>query len=283
MHLGRPALIVRKVRHQRKGTSERSKLKFLVPSVSLFFTPLLLEEAFVYQDSRRRISSRRFVPPSFNDIRLTLNSAQMMSLVRNGPLQLVTFDGDVTLYDDGQSLTEDNPVIPRILNLLAQNLMVGIVTAAGYTDASKYYGRLYGLLEAIKTAVTKKEIAIPALIVLGGESNYLFTFDLSSKHLLRYVPRKEWMLEEMMQWTEPDVTALLDVAETALRECISNMHLPAEILRKERAVGIIQNSDSGAAKFTREQLEETVLVTQQVVEMSAAGRKLPFCAFNGKP
>lgn len=283
MHLGRPALIIRKVRHQRKGTSERSKLKFLVPSVSLFFTPLLLEEAFVYQDSRRRISSRRFVPPSFNDIRLTLNSAQMMSLVRNGPLQLVTFDGDVTLYDDGQSLTEDNPVIPRILNLLAQNLMVGIVTAAGYTDASKYYGRLYGLLEAIKTAVTKKEIAIPALIVLGGESNYLFTFDLSSKHLLRYVPRKEWMLEEMMQWTEPDVTALLDVAETALRECISNMHLPAEILRKERAVGIIQNSDSGAAKFTREQLEETVLVTQQVVEMSAAGRKLPFCAFNGKP
>lgn len=269
------------IRHQRKGTSQRSKLKFLVPSVSLFFTPLLLEEAFVYQDSRRRISSRRFVPPSFNDIRLTLNSAQMMSLVRNGPLQLVTFDGDVTLYDDGQSLTEDNPVIPRILNLLAQNLKVGIVTAAGYTDASKYYGRLYGLLEAIKTAVTKKEIAIPALIILGGESNYLFTFDLSSKHLLRYVSRKEWMLEEMKQWTEPDVTALLDVAETALRECISNMHLPAEILRKERAVGIIPNSESGAAKFSREQLEETVLVTQQVVEMSAAGRKLPFCAFNG--
>ena len=274
-------LIVGKVKHQTKGTSQRSKLKFLVPSVGIFFTPLLLEEAFVYQDNRRRISSRRFVPPSFNDIRLTLNSAQMMSLVRNGPLQLVTFDGDVTLYDDGKSLTEENPVISRIIMLLAQNLKVGIVTAAGYTDPSKYYGRLYGLLEAVKTAVIKKEVSIPSLIILGGESNYLFAFDLHSEHLLRYVPRKEWMLEEMKQWTEQDVTALLDVAEAALRECASNMHLPAEILRKERAVGIIPRSGSDAKRFTREQLEETVLVTQQVVEMSAAGRKLPFCAFNG--
>lgn len=275
-------LIMEKVGHQKKGTSQRSKLKFLVPSVGVFFTSLLLEEAFIYQDSRRRISSRRFVPPSFNDIRLTLNSAQMMSLIRNGPLQLVTFDGDVTLYDDGQSLTEDNPVIPRILKLLTQNLKVGIVTAAGYTDASRYYSRLFGLLEAIKTAVAGDEIRNPALIVLGGESNYLFTFDLASSHLLKYIPRKDWMLEEMKQWTEPDVTALLDVAEVALRECISNMHLPAEILRKERAVGIVQKSGSRLPKFTREQLEETVLVTQQVVEMSAAGRKLPFCAFNGK-
>ncbi|KAF3207543.1 IMP 5'-nucleotidase, variant 2 [Orbilia oligospora] len=34
---------------------------------------------------------------SFNDIRLILNTAQIMSLVKGGPLQLVTFDGDVTL------------------------------------------------------------------------------------------------------------------------------------------------------------------------------------------
>lgn len=205
-----------------------------------------------------------------------------MSLVRDGPLELVTFDGDVTLYDDGHSLTADNPVIPRILKLLAQNLKVGIVTAAGYTDASKYYGRLYGLLEAVKSAVAREEIRNPALVVLGGESNYLFAFDLQSGHLLRYVPRRQWMLEEMQQWTQSDVTALLDVAEKALRECVANMRLPAEILRKERAVGIVQKSGSDLQKFTREQLEETVLVTQQVVEMSAAGRKLPFCAFNGR-
>ena len=86
------------ISHQSDGTHTRSKMKLLVPSVGVFFTPLLLEEAFEHQDRQRRISSRRFVPPSFNDIRLILNSAQVLSLVRAGPLRLVTFDGDVTLY-----------------------------------------------------------------------------------------------------------------------------------------------------------------------------------------
>lgn len=254
-----------------------------MPSVSIFFTPLLLEKAFIYQDSRRKISSRRFVAPSFNDIRLTLNSAQVMSLIQNGPLQLVTFDGDVTLYDDGQSLNKDNPVIPRILQLLLRGIKVGIVTAAGYTDASKYYGRLLGLLEAVRNAVLSKELHDPDLIVLGGESNYLFSFDASSEHLLKFIPREEWMLDEMKKWTETDVAKLLDIAEAALNECISSMSLSAEILRKERAVGIIQKAGPGNRKFTREQLEEIVLITQQTLDMSPVGKKLPFCAFNGKP
>lgn len=269
------------IAHQRDGTHKRSKLKLLVPSVGVFFTPLLLEEAFEYQDRQRRISSRRFVPPSFNDIRIILNSAQILSLVRGGPLQLVTFDGDVTLYDDGQSLSPDNPVIPRILSLLAQGTKVGIVTAAGYTEAKKYYGRLYGLLEAVKAAVAMQQMTNPELIILGGESNFLFRLDTSSKYLLRYVEKSEWLLPEMQKWTEEDIQALLNVAERALRECISGMELSAEILRKERAVGIIPTTEPNARKFTREQLEETVLVTQQVVEMSPAAKKLPFCAFNG--
>jgi IMP and pyridine-specific 5'-nucleotidase len=65
--------------------------------VAVFFTPLSLYDAFVYQDTKRYISYRRFVPPSFNDVRLILNSAQVMALVRAGPLELVTFDGDVGL------------------------------------------------------------------------------------------------------------------------------------------------------------------------------------------
>ena len=204
-----------------------------------------------------------------------------MSLVDGGPLQLVTFDGDLTLYDDGESLTEKNPVIPRLLRLLSQGINVGIVTAAGYTDASKYYGRLYGLLEAVKAAVVKQELQNPTLVVLGGESNYLFTFDVQSQWLLKYIPRQHWILEDMKQWTESNIQTLLDVAEEALRDCIANMALSAEIIRKERAVGIIPSSQPGAEKLTREQLEETVLVTQQVVELSAAGKRLPFCAFNG--
>lgn len=270
------------VEHQKQGTSERSKLKYLVPSVGIFFTPLLLEEAFTYQDARRKISPRRFVAPSFNDIRLLLNSAQVMSLIRNGPLQLITFDGDVTLYDDDQSLSEENLVIPRIIDLLKRGIKVGIVTAAGYTAASKYYNRLQGLLEVVRRAVFNGSMNDPDLVVLGGESNYLFSFDISCEHLLKFIPREVWMLDEMKKWTENDITMLLDIAETALNECVSGMALAADVLRKERAVGIIQKTGPGSRKFTREQLEETVLITQQTLETSAVGKRVPFCAFNGE-
>ena len=74
---------------------------------------------------------------------------------------------------------------------------MGIVTAAGYTEAKKYYGRLYGLLDAIKVAVTTEQMDHPELIILGGESNYLFQLDISSKYLLRYVDRSKWLLPEM--------------------------------------------------------------------------------------
>ncbi|KAI4180861.1 MAG: hypothetical protein L6R41_006969, partial [Letrouitia leprolyta] len=270
-----------KVMHQKRGTHGRSKLKLLVPSVGVFFTPLLLEEAFNFQDERRRISSRRFVPPSFNDIRLILNSAQLLSLARNERIQLVTFDGDVTLYDDGDSLRDDNPVIPRILRFLRQGIHIGIVTAAGYTEALKYYDRLHGLLDAVANAITDKEVEDPKVIILGGESNYLFEFDFHSENFLKHVPRKTWMLDEMRKWQEDDIQSLLDVAEGALQECINSMQLSAEILRKDRAVGIIPVAGPGKQKFTREQLEETVLVTQQIVELSSPGKKIPFCAFNG--
>jgi IMP and pyridine-specific 5'-nucleotidase len=92
-----------------------SKLKLLVPSIGPFFTRLPLEAAFKFQDRKRYISSRRFVSPSFNDVRLILNSAQIMAVTTYGTLQLATFDGDVTLYDDGQSLEPTSPVIPRLM------------------------------------------------------------------------------------------------------------------------------------------------------------------------
>ena len=76
-----------------------SKLRLLVPSIGSFFTRLPLEAAFKFQDRRRHISSRRFVPPSFNDVRLVLNTAQLMAVTTYGHLRLATFDGDVTLYD----------------------------------------------------------------------------------------------------------------------------------------------------------------------------------------
>jgi IMP and pyridine-specific 5'-nucleotidase len=205
----------------------------LVPSVGIFFTPLNLHDAFVYQDNRRFISCRRFVAPSFNDIRLILNTAQVMSLVRAGPLELVTFDGDVTLYDDGQSLSADSPIIPRIMELLTKGTKVGIVTAAGYTVARRYYERLHGLLDTMHVS------NLPAaykenLVVMGGESSYLFRFSSTSPDRLKFVPRDEWLLDEMKMWQEADITELLDLAELALKDSLRNLRLDGQILRKDR-------------------------------------------------
>ena len=226
-----------------------------------FFTPLALHDAFIWQDQRRFISHRRFVPPSFNDIRLVLNTAQVMSLVRGGPLDLVTFDGDVTLYDDGQCLTPENPVIPKILHLMRRGSKIGIVTAAGYTEAKRYYERLFGLLNAIQASDLPLE-AKQNLIVMGGESNFCFKFDGNSSDMLRLVPREEWLLKEMLLWHESDIAELLDLAEASLKDTVRNFRMEALVVRKERAVGIIPK---GNHKFCRETLEETVLIVQKIL------------------
>lgn len=256
-----------------------SKLKLLVPTVGPFFTRLPLEAAFKFQDRKRYISSRRFVSPSFNDVRLILNSSQIMAVTTYSSLQLATFDGDVTLYDDGQSLEPTSPIVPRLLDLLKKNVKIGIVTAAGYTTADRYYARLHGLLDALASSTDLSPAQKANLLVMGGEANYLFAFDAAAgPHWLRPVPRNEWLTPDMMAWGEADITALLDDAEAALRECVKSMNLPATLMRKDRAVGIIPEPDT--VRIPRESLEETVLVVQRLLENSLAGRakRVPFCA-----
>ena len=273
----------------------------LVPSISAFFTPLALEEAFLVQDAARAISSRRFVAPSFNDIRLILNTAQLLSLIRpkatasnssktltpQSQIQLLTFDGDVTLYEDGASLhsPEANPVINRLLHFLSIDVRIAIVTAAGYTQPHNYFNRLSGLLLAVKESTTLTAQQKLNLVVMGGESNYLLVFDDTAEHCLRYTHRRNWILDVMYTWTEEAIQSLLDVAEAAFESCIETLHLQAKVLRKERAVGIFA-ADQGV-KLNREQLEETVLVVQQVVESSLSATPkpvhshIPFTVFNG--
>lgn len=272
----------------------------LVPTAGPFFTRLPLEAAFKYQDGRRHISSRRYVAPSFNDVRLVLNSAQIMA-VTGGALRLATFDGDVTLYDDGESLKPSSLLIPRLLgmhslrfppcfhratvrltgtDLLRRNVKVGIVTAAGYTTAERYYARLHGLLDAVAGATDLDDEQKRSLVIMGGEANYLFAVDLASEHRLAAVERSEWLTPEMAAWSEADIAALLDVAESALRDCVRTMSLPAEVVRKERAVGIVPAP--AWVRIARESLEETVLVVQRILELaSSRPGGVPFCAFNG--
>lgn len=261
-----------------------SKLRLLVPSIGNFFTRLPLEAAFKFQDRKRYISSRRFVPPSFNDVRLILNTAQLMAVTTYGHLRLATFDGDVTLYDDGRSLEPDNPVIARMLDLLRKNVRIGIVTAAGYTTADRYYERLHGLLDAVAGSADLTPQQRQNVVIMGGEANYLFEFSPSSPHLLAPVPIHRWLTPEMASWSDAAIEALLDVAEAALRDCVKTMNLPATLMRKDRAVGIIPTDP--ATRIPRESLEETVLVVQKILEISVGGRDftnqvVPFCAFNG--
>jgi IMP and pyridine-specific 5'-nucleotidase len=61
---------------------------------------------------------------------------------------------------------------------------------------------------------------------------------------------------------------------------VTNLTLPAAVLRKARAVGIYPLDGQ---TMHREQLEETVLVVQNMVERSDVGKRLPFCSFNGRP
>lgn len=189
-------------------------------------------------------------------------------------------------------------MIPRIIRLLSQDRKVGIVTAAGYTEAHKYYQRLKGLLDAVHSSPLLSESQKNGLIVMGGESNFLFRYDgnrclespptdpsdsddrkNNSNSKLAYVPRREWLLDEMQQWREEDIKELLDIAESSLRACAANLNLPGAILRKDRAVGVYPLNGN---KIHREQLEETVLVVQNTVERSSVGTRLPFCAFNGE-
>lgn len=53
------------------------------------------------------------------------------------------------------------------IDLMSENTKIGIVTAAGYTEAEKYYGRLHGLLEAVKASTLLTETQKKNLIIMG--------------------------------------------------------------------------------------------------------------------
>lgn len=167
------------------------------------------------------------------------------------------------------------------LDLLRKNVKVGIVTAAGYTTADRYYERLHGLLDAMAMSADLTPAQKQSLVIMGGEANYLFEFAPDAPHLLAPVARERWLTPEMASWDDGDIAQLLDVAEEALRNCVTALNLPAVVLRKDRAVGIVPVTPE--SRMARESLEETVLVVQKSVELSAAGRsrRVPFCAFNG--
>ncbi|KAI8811289.1 IMP-specific 5-nucleotidase, partial [Cladochytrium replicatum] len=296
-------LILDHMAHHDNGIREMSRLSQLCPTVGNFFTQLPLREAFLVQNAKRSIAGRRQVPPSFNDVRWILNTAQVNAIAPT--LQLITFDGDMTLYSDGASFAQDSHLLQVLLSLLRNDVTVAIVTAAGYgTDGPKYEARLSGLLDAFRggeCGLSKEQLA--RFYVFGGECNYLFQYDPSTRHL-RYIVPEMYETPAVASWSrnQPRIQWLLDAAQSCIEEVTREAGLVGrvQIIRKERAVGLVP---AAAVQLTREQLDEYALSVQQRVRnaqhAAATSRRsqtdlfsptdgvegstplLPFCAFNG--
>ena len=270
---------------------EDSRLNQLVPQIGTFFTPLPLVEAFDIQERRRAICNRRMVSPSFNDIRHILNSAQILAMIKAKDLKLITFDGDVTLYEDGGSIEKGGKIVRRLISLLQRGYNVGIVTAAGYDDPERYKERLFGLcfeLFSNKSMPIKQK---EKLTIMGGESNYLFQYyETDQQFGFKTIDEHEWVPDFVQAWSPEDISATLDVAEECFKDLKEKLYLPPEcsIIRKEKAVGIVPGfrydkelEVNVKVQIQRETLEEMVLVIQKTLESLPAARNIEFSCFDG--
>ncbi|CAH6723399.1 IMP-specific 5'-nucleotidase 1 [[Candida] jaroonii] len=281
----------RALNEKNNGFVPISRLKKLVPSIGEFFTRLPLTEAFLVEDERRSISKRRLVSPSFNDVRQILNTAQILQLqkdYKSGPtkLKLITFDGDVTLYEDGKSLVKSDPIVSRLMKLLESGFFIAVVTAAGYPGQQgsiQYYSRLKGLIDAIN------ESDLPPskrsnLLVMGGESNYLFRYDNELKNF-KFIDGKDWYLPLMINWDKHHIENIMEIIFNHLSNLRIKFNLHDDsktlIIRKERSIGIIPIN---GYKIIREYLEEIVLSCanklNEIVNQLAC-QDIKVCSFNG--
>jgi IMP and pyridine-specific 5'-nucleotidase len=191
------------------GSLRSSRLKQLVPTVGTFHSRLPLRQAFEVYNEKHKLTKRKHIQISFNEIRHILNLAQVMAMrtpidmkdsqkedlahsssnlsedddgeieeesIRPGQLngpKMITFDGDQTLYTDGSNF-DSNPRLANYLYLLLRHgVSVAIVTAAGYEyNTEKYEFRLSGLLDYFKAKELTAE-ECERFYLFGGECNYL--------------------------------------------------------------------------------------------------------------
>lgn len=256
---------------EHKQDPQRSRLRRLVPSLPNFFHPLRLVDAFREYDAFFALSRRKYVPPNFAELRHIINIAQIHAIAESA--KLITFDADGTLYADGAHLEQDDVMIGHIINLMRNNIHVAIVTAAGYPgEAHKFEKRVEGLLKAFRRYNLSPNV-LSRFHLMGGECNYLLKVAPSGEGFgLEFVPEDEWRTETMRSWKDEDIQQLLDEAQALLVEGAARLCLPVQMIRKQRAVGIIP-----AAATLYEVLEELAITVQTQLDFD----KVPFCAFNG--
>ena len=197
-----------------------------------------------------------------------------------GP-KLLCFDGDQTLYSDGKNF-EQSPKLAKYLYLLLKHgVTIAVVTAAGYEyQTEKYELRLTGLLAYFKQRGLESK-DLERFYIFGGECNYLMRLGNDYKlHAVREDGPGGWMIstkyistESPGNWSEEEVTSILDMAEECFQTSLKDQNMRARIIRKKRSVGLIPQADE---KIPREALDETVLRIQS--ELENAKITLPFCA-----
>jgi IMP and pyridine-specific 5'-nucleotidase len=200
-----------------------------------------------------------------------------------GNLRLITFDGDQTLYSDGQSF-DDHRLAHMISQLMRSGVYVAVVTAAGYKfDVEKYEGRLKGLLEWFADHLDPEYMN--RFMILGGECNYLLR--LNEQNKLEPIPTESWN-EEVASWDSEEVNEMLDRCEASMQESVQELNLRARVIRKERSCGVVAGGlegklkcpqGSGARKLQREHLDEMVLRIDE--EMRVLKPSIHYCAFKG--
>ncbi|CEM09774.1 unnamed protein product [Vitrella brassicaformis CCMP3155] len=264
----------------------QTRLAQLCRGVADFFTPLPLVKAFDIYDSKYCMTSRQFVGPSTDEVRHILNVAQVLAL--RDSVRLITFDGDETLYSDGQFFN-DVKLASFLTQLLKSNVNIALVTAAGYGyDHEKYEGRIRGLLDFFRQQKIKPHV-VSRFFVLGAECNFLFRCNGSDDYHLSPVFEDEWKpLQPGFRFDEAQCKTLLDLAQSTMEDAMKDLKLRVKLIRKEKAVGIVPGGyegrhlvpeGSGAGGLRREILDEVVLRIKDAIRQ--AGLTVPFCAFNG--
>ncbi|CAH0481969.1 unnamed protein product [Peronospora belbahrii] len=250
-----------------------SRLREFLPKSTKLFLPLDLTRAALDYDTKTHFLARKRVPPTFREVRHILNLATTNAIAEK--LKLVTFDADDTIYEDGGSISKSSEMVQIVVELLRRGIVVSLVTAAGYPgNPARYEQRLGGILDALAELKSEERARF---LVMGGECNYLFetyTHKTSRVVGLREIDGAVWKDGRGERWSEDEVTALLDTAETVLKDMVKALHLSTRILRKERAIGIINTSDK---RIRYENLEEISLTLQDELRHF----RVPFCAFNG--
>jgi len=253
-----------------------SELSRKCPGIGKFFMELPLTKALDYIGQKVAVEQRKYVPPTFSEVRQIFNIAQVYALKSRA--KLMTFDADDTLYEHGMDLEPSSWLVDALLTLMERGIYVAVVTAAGYPGKpDRYAARFRGLLERMQEKKSPSSVT-RMFFCVGGECNYLFR--INPDYRMEEVDPDAFYTETMKSWKHDDIEELLNVAEAALKESCSRMRLDVQFLRKARAVGCYPTRAEDRIAY--EALEDVALAVQDKLMHYSEGRGVvPFCAFNG--